>query len=62
MEKFRKVVWVLCFACIFINGITIGMPELPHSQKMTAGIFGLLQCIYCYLMFDKVWGIKKEEE
>jgi hypothetical protein len=62
MEKYRKFVWILCFACIFINGMMLGMPEVSQAQKMNAGIFGLMQCLYCYFMFDKVWGTDKEEE
>lgn len=60
-DRIRRIIWVMVFAGIFLNGLSILSPQMPQSQKQMAALFAIFNCLYCYMTFDRVWP-KKEEK
>lgn len=61
MYKLRKFIWIVIFAGILVNGAAIVMPSVAQKDKQVSALCAILQGLYCYMTFDRVWG-KKEEE
>lgn len=62
MKTFHRLIFIWCSLAIMLDLGTIFIKETKQSDKQSAAVFGMINCLCLYFIYDKAWGTEDKKK